>query len=64
MKTEQYRTIKLKNNYSSNDIDIAFPILNKAGIKTSLNNGDVILDFDVVDMKYIEKQNNCSNEML
>jgi DNA modification methylase len=54
---EQYKTIAIKNEYSNTDIMVAIPILNIAGIQTKLNANNIILNFDVVDMRYVKCQN-------
>jgi hypothetical protein len=68
---EQYRTISIKNEYSDKDIMSAFQILNTAGIHSELDGGNIVLNFDIVDMKYIEYQSknnrligNVINELL
>jgi len=59
-----FRTIKLPNKYLYEDIIFAFNILNNAGIETNLEKEAIILNFDVVDMKYLETQNNNTNELI
>ncbi|GHT22965.1 hypothetical protein FACS189419_06260 [Planctomycetales bacterium] len=61
---KNYRTLQLHNGYSENDIFVGFQVLNTAGIQTRINDDNVVLDFDVVDMKYIEKQRNQTEELL
>ncbi|MDR2345810.1 MAG: hypothetical protein LBE18_07060, partial [Planctomycetaceae bacterium] len=61
---KNFRTLKLSNKYSDNDITIGLQILNTAGIKTTLKNDLIVLNFDVVDMKYIENQQNKTKELL
>ncbi|MDR1383645.1 MAG: hypothetical protein LBJ67_07350 [Planctomycetaceae bacterium] len=61
---ETYRTLKLLNKYSDNDIAVGLHILNAAGIQTELNGEHLVLDFDVVDVKYIEKQRFKTDELL
>jgi hypothetical protein len=61
---ETYRTLKLLNKYSDNDIAVGLRILNTAGIQTELNGNHLVLDFDVVDVKYIEKQRFKTKELL
>ncbi|GHT42754.1 hypothetical protein FACS189443_6080 [Planctomycetales bacterium] len=59
-----YRTIRLSNKYSDMDIAVAFQVLDNAGIKPSIHSESIILDFDVVDMKYIKNQLSIANDLL
>lgn len=43
---EVSRTIEIKNEYSTNDIMGAFPVLNTAGIQMELTDETIILNFD------------------
>jgi len=61
---ETYRTLKLLNKYSDDDIAVGLRILNHAGIQTELKDEHIVLDFDVVDVKYIEKQRFRTDELL
>jgi DNA modification methylase len=61
---ENYRSLKLGNRYTENDINIGFRVLNTAGILTRINEGNIVLDFDVVDMRYIESQQNQTDTLL
>ena len=61
---ETYRSLNLGNRYTENDINVGFRILNTAGIHTRLNEGNVVLDFDIVDMRYIESQRHQTDELL
>jgi hypothetical protein len=62
MKT--YRSLELGNRYSENDINVGFRVLNTAGIHTRVDEGNIVLDFDVVDMRYIESQRHQTDELL
>ncbi|MDR2168927.1 MAG: site-specific DNA-methyltransferase [Planctomycetaceae bacterium] len=59
-----FRSLQLLNKYSDDDIAVGCHILNTAGIKTRLNGENLVLDFDVVNMKYIENQQNKTKELL
>ncbi|MDR2762019.1 MAG: site-specific DNA-methyltransferase [Planctomycetaceae bacterium] len=61
---KNFKTLQLSNTYSDNEIAVGFQILNSAGIQTTFNDENIVLDFDVVDMKYIEKQQNKTKELL
>jgi len=54
----------LPNNFLHDEIAAAFRILNNAGIETSLNEDMVCLNFDIVDMKYLETQKSLANKLL
>ncbi|MDR0644796.1 MAG: hypothetical protein LBG05_07820 [Treponema sp.] len=58
---ENLRTLQLPNTYLQEDIVVASHILNNAGIETNVDEGDIILNFDVVDMKYLEAQRMIAN---
>jgi len=59
-----FRTLRLPNNFLHDEIAAAFRILNNAGIETSLNEDMVCLNFDIVDMKYLETQKSLANKLL
>ncbi|MDR3108260.1 MAG: site-specific DNA-methyltransferase [Planctomycetaceae bacterium] len=61
---KNYRTLQFHNRYSESDIVVGFQVLNTAGIQTRINEDSVVLDFDVVDMKYIERQQSQTEELL
>jgi DNA modification methylase len=61
---ESFRTLQLPNNYLQKDIAVAFHILNNAGIQTNIEDGMLSLNFDIVDMKYLEAQRMNTNELL
>jgi len=61
---ENFRTLQLGNRYTENDINIGFRVLNTAGIHTRINEDNIVLDFDVVDMRYIESQRNQTDALL
>jgi len=61
---ENYRSLKLGNRYTENDINVGFRVLNTAGILTKNNGDHIVLNFDVVDMRYIESQRNQTDELL
>ena len=61
---ENYRSLQLGNRYTENDINVGFRVLNTAGILTQINADHIVLDFDVVDMRYIESQRHQTNEFL
>jgi len=59
-----FRTLRLPNRYLNEEVSFAFHILNNAGIETNLENEVIILNFDVVDMKYLETQKTSANKLL
>jgi len=61
---ENYRSLQLGNRYTENDINVGFHVLNTAGIHTRINGSNIVLDFDVVDMRYIESQQHQTDELL
>ena len=61
---ETYRTLKLGNRFTENDINVGFNVLNTAGIHTKLDGNNIVLDFDVVDMRYIENQRHQTDKFL
>ncbi|GHU23518.1 hypothetical protein FACS1894172_12920 [Spirochaetia bacterium] len=52
---DEYRTLHFKNTYSDRDVSSAFPVLNDAGIETQIDDVEILLNFDTVDVKYLEK---------
>jgi DNA modification methylase len=61
---KNYRSLQLGNRYTENDINIGFRVLNTAGILTQINENSIVLDFDVVDMRYIESQQHQTDTLL
>lgn len=61
---QEFRTLKLPNRYAETDIFAGFQVLNTAGIQTRISEDYLVLDFDVVDMRYIEKQQNQTRKLL
>jgi len=49
-----YRTLKFKNIYNKNDIIDAKHILNSSGINASMNKSNIVLNFDVVNLKVLK----------
>ncbi|MDR3243627.1 MAG: site-specific DNA-methyltransferase [Elusimicrobiota bacterium] len=54
----EYKTIKMSNNFSFDEIKRVSPELEKAGVIASLKNDDIFLKFDIVDIMHIKRQNN------
>ncbi|MEI0488473.1 site-specific DNA-methyltransferase [Brachyspira pulli] len=52
---ETKKILKIKNTYDDYDIDNAIPLLASSGIIISRDRFDIILNFDVVDLKLLEK---------
>jgi DNA modification methylase len=61
---EAFRTLTLPNNYLKEEISFAFGILNNAGIRVKINDNIISLDFDIVDMKYLETKKQISNKLI
>jgi hypothetical protein len=61
---EAYKTLQIANVYTENDLSKAFSVLNNAGIEARLDGQSIMLDFDVVDMKYIESQSRVVNGLV
>ena len=52
---ELYKTLRISNTYSANDVKLALPILQSSGIITEIDTINYIdLKFDVVDIKSLE----------
>lgn len=52
---ELYKTLRISNTYSANDVKMALPILQSSGIITEIDTINYIdLKFDVVDIKSLE----------
>jgi hypothetical protein len=62
--TDQFRTIRLSNQYTDRDLSVGFQVLNTAGIQTRISDNHLVLDFDVVDMRYIETQKGKTDELI
>jgi len=60
----EYKTLKFTNNYDENNISQVLPILSKAGIETILEDDSITLNFDAVDIKYMQNQNGNINGFL
>ena len=61
---ESFRTLTLPNNYLQEEISFASDILNNAGIRVKINDALISLDFDTVDMKYLETKKQTSNKLI
>jgi hypothetical protein len=59
-----FKTLRLEGAYKKTDIAAAFPVLNRAGIEAALDGGEIALNFDVVDMKFLERQREESNQLV
>lgn len=54
----------MPNNYSTEEIPAAFRIFGNAGIEAGVDNGSIMLNFDIVDMKYLETQKEVANKLV
>jgi len=61
---ESYRTLTLPNDYLQEEISFAFGILNDAGIQVNIKDSLISLDFDIVDMKYLETKKQIPNKLI
>lgn len=61
---KSFRTLTLPNNYLQEEISFASDILNNAGIRVKINDTLISLDFDTVDMKYLETKKQISNKLI
>jgi len=61
---KEYRTLQLANNYDDDNISLAIPVLSKAGIEVHFEEDLVTLDFDTVDVNYIESMCGKVNGLL
>jgi len=61
---EEFRTVYLENQYSDEEIRQTFPILNHAGIRTLIRDENIVLNFDIVDIKYLQTQKSVLNGLL
>jgi DNA modification methylase len=53
---KNYRTIQIQNKYDDGNLALALPVLNHAGIETIIDDDNIQLNFDIVDIKYIESK--------
>ena len=51
---QEYKTLKIENIYNIDDINKALPLLNSSGIDTLTDKTNIILNFDIVDIKLLE----------
>ena len=61
---ESFRTLTLPNDYLQEEISFAFDILNNAGIRVKIEDTHISMDFDIVDMKYLEAKKLTSNKLI
>ena len=63
MENINYKTFKINNEFTNEQVEKAFFIIKKAGIECINNKCSVVFNFDKVDLKYLEK-NNIDNPIL
>ena len=59
---QEYKTLKLNNIYNNDDINKAIPLLHSSGINTFINASDITLNFDTVNLKYLEDRKTIQNQ--
>lgn len=61
---KEYKTLQFANNYDDDNISLAVPVLSKAGIDVLFEENLVTLNFDAVDINYIESMCGKVNGLL